>query len=118
MLQKIRARDGVELERKLVAFEAREAVGEVIDRVVGRRAANCGRRDFSLQAGNRRRPFRSRRRTSYGLAVLRVDAAAIGIEDEFGIDQIAMIRRSQSTPLESPPSSSAVSARMMSRSGR
>ena len=90
-LPEIRARDFVELERKLMAFDPREPVGEMVDGVVGhrQRAVPAGVLHLELIVGVE---FFARVHRNHGrLAVARVNAAAIGVEDEFGVDQIAMI---------------------------
>jgi hypothetical protein len=89
-LAEVRARDSVQFERKLIALDARDAVGEVVDRVVcdGQRAMPAGIFHFELIIGVKffACVYRHHRR----LAIARVNPAAVGVQDEFGVHQIAM----------------------------
>ncbi len=85
------ARHGIQLERKFVALETRQGVREMIDGVIRhrQRAVAAGIGYLQLKIGVEL--FGGVHRDDHGLAVAGVDAAAIGIENVLGVDQIAMI---------------------------
>ena len=90
-LPEIRACDFAELEGKLIVLEAREPVGEMVDRVVRDRQRTVAARVFHFQLIIGVKFFRGIDGHHCGLALARVDAATIRVEHEFGVDQIAMV---------------------------
>ena len=90
-LPEIRAGDSVQLEGELIMLDARDSVGEMVDRVVcdGQRTVPAGIFHLKLIIGIEL--FRGVDRHHHRLAIARVDATAIGIQNECRVDEVAMI---------------------------
>ena len=103
---------------KLERVDASQARREVIDRIVraGQRSvpAGAGRFEAEGQVGFFARPHFE----VEWAAVSQVAAAAVEIDDQIGVDQISVFLEQEGRSFASPPaSSSAVKAKMRSRSG-
>ena len=89
--REIFAGDFVEFERKLVAFQAGQAVSELVDGVF-----RSGQRAVATRIGNFQieilvELFAGLNAEQQALALVEFEIAGVGIDDVFGVDEIAVI---------------------------